>query len=111
MNFYFSAPVWMEKDECPNTSKKAVASKWTQVNHKRVLVVKDGSYRNAVLNGTFLLAESELALPKMGWHKVEVYCCWFGRRLKTRGIRLLVNMSSATVDDSYIGQVVSNISR
>ena len=111
MNFYFSAKVWDEQNDAPNTSKRAKPSSPLSVRNARVIVVKDAMYRGATISGTFLLGDkSELPLPRKGWHVVEVYCCWFGLRLKTRGPHLQVNMSNAEVVEKYNGLIVSNIS-
>lgn len=67
--------------------------------------------RGANISGTFLLGDkNELQLPLKGWQIVEVYCCWFGLRLKTRGLHFKVNMSNAEVIEGYQGFVGSNIS-
>jgi hypothetical protein len=67
-------------------------------------------YRGATISGTFLLGDkNELPLPRKGWQIVEVYCCWFGLRLKTRGLHFKVNMSTAEVIDGFIGSTFTNI--
>jgi len=111
MNFYFSAKVWDEQDDAPNTSKRAKPSATETVRNARVIVVKDAMYRGATISGTFLLGDkNELPLPLKGLHIVEVYCCWFGLRLKTRGLHFKVNMSNAEVVEYFSERIVSNIS-
>lgn len=110
MNFYFSAKVWNEQNDAPNTSKRAKPSAPLSVRNARVIVVKDAMYRGATISGTFLLGDkNELPLPRKGWQIVEVYCCWFGLRLKTRGLHFKVNMSTAEIIDSFIGSTFTNI--
>jgi hypothetical protein len=111
MNFYFSAKVWSEQNDAPNTSKRAMPIASQSVRSARVIVAKDAMYRGATFSGTFMLSDkTELPLPRKGWHVVEVYCCWFGLRLKTRGLYFKVNMSNAEVIEDYSGQVTANIS-
>lgn len=111
MNFYFAAPVWSEKNDAPNVSKLARAGSLVAVKNVNVIVVKQASYRGAQLSGTFVLGEqNRLPLSDKGWHTVEVYCRWFGLRLKTRGLHLKVNMSTAKVERVASASVVTNIS-
>jgi hypothetical protein len=110
MNFYFSAKVWNEQNDAPNTSKRAKPSATQTIRNARVIVVKDAMYRGATISGTFLLGDkNDLPLPRKGLHIVEVYCCWFGLRLKTRGLHFKVNMSNAEVVENFSGQVYCNI--
>jgi hypothetical protein len=110
MNFYMSAKVWDEQADAPNISKRAKPSSQLPIENARAIVVKNARYRSATINGTFLLGDKvELPLPSEGWRIVEVYCCWFGLRLKTRGLHFKVNMSDAEVIENYTGSIVSNI--
>ena len=110
MNFYMSSKVWDEQHQVPNTSKAAKPIEHKTVRNAAVIVVKDAHYRNASVSGTFLLDDKiELPLPRKGRQPVEIYCCWFGLRLKTRGLRFKVNMSDAEVITAYSGLVVSNL--
>jgi len=112
MNFYFSAKVWNEQNDAPNTSKRAKPSAMQTVRNARVIVVKDAMYRGATISGTFLLGDkNELPLPRKGLYIVEVYCCWFGLRLKTRGLHFKVNMSNTEVIENFNGQVYSDIQK
>ena len=111
MNFYMSAKVWDEQHDAPNTSKRAKPTATQSVSNARVIVVKDAMYRGATFSGTFLLSDkNDLPLPREGRHVVEVYCCWFGLRLKTRGLHFKVNTSTSEVSEKFNGAVVSNIS-
>lgn len=111
MDFYFSTKVWNEQHEAPNTSARAQPSAPLAVRNTRVIIVKEARYRGATVSGTFVLGNNnEISLPRNGWQIIEVYCCWFGLRLKTRGLHFKVNMSSAEVIEKYNGLVVSNLS-
>lgn len=110
MNFYFSAKVWDEQNDAPNTSKRAKPIATQSVRNARVIVVKDAMYRGATLSGTSMLGDkNELPLPRKGWHVVEVYCCWFGLRLRTRGLHFKVNMSDASIIENYSGLISINL--
>jgi hypothetical protein len=112
MNFYFSAPLWEEQHDAPNTSKTAKAGSPKTVHNARVIVIRDATYRGASISGTFCLAEDvALPLPRNGWHKVQVYCRWFDLRLKTRGLMFKVHMSTAEVNLNYSGPVFTNIDK
>ena len=109
-SFYSKAPVWADQYDAPNTKRNARPIQSISVKNASVIEVVNAEYRNATLNGCFLLAESDTAnLPSDGMHKIEVLCCWFGLRLKTRGPHFKVNMATATVHSNYTGKVVSNI--
>lgn len=111
MNFYFSSKVWDKNFTAPHSSKSAKPSATQYVKNSRVIIVKDASYRGATFSGIFLLGENiQMHIPRTGMYYVEVYCCWFGLRLKTKGPSITVDMSSATIIASYSGDVVSNIS-
>ena len=111
MDFYFSSKVWNEQQEVPNTSTRAQPSSPLAVRNARVIIVKEARYRGAIISGTFVLGnQNDMSLPRNGWQIIEVYCCWFGLRLKTRGLHFKVNMSNAEVVNGYSGLVVSNLS-
>jgi hypothetical protein len=112
MNFYFSAEVWNAQSDAPNTSLHAKPSATQTVRNARVIIVKDAVYRNATISGVFLLGDKN-RLPFVGnsWQVVEVYCCWFGLRLKTRGLHFKVNLSSAEVVENYSGVICVNLAR
>jgi hypothetical protein len=111
MNKYWSAPVWENQYDAPNTAPKAQPSKFTEVKLQTVIDAKEIQFRSAHFGGVFVLGDKNtLPLPKHGWHTVEVYCCWFGLRLKTRGLHFTVNMSTAKIIEKYSGAVVSNLS-
>lgn len=110
MDKYWSSPVWENQHDAPNTAPKAQPTKLTAVKSTTVIDAKEVRFRRAHFSGVFVLGEKNtLPLPKHGWHTLEVYCCWFGLRLKTRGLHVKVNLSTAKVLDKYSGSVVSNI--
>lgn len=111
MNHYMSADVWDQQIGIRDTCKTAKPNTPIEVSNTRVIVIKEGMYRSASFNGTFLLGqENKLPLPRESWYKVEIYCCWFGLRLKTRGVHFKVNMGSAEVIENYSGLVYTNLS-
>lgn len=112
MNFYWSSKVWENQLDAPHTSRLAKPTASKRVKNAIVMFVKDAMYRDAVFSGTFLLSDkNQLKFPKIGFHNVEVFCCWFDHRLKTRGLNIKVNMKTALVLFKYEGDVVSNLSK
>ena len=110
MSFYDNAPVWLERDAAPHTCVFAKPKKYVSVKNARVIEVTQALYRKAEITGFFLLADKEsTTLPTDGWLRVEVQCCWFGFRLKTRGPRFNVNMATAVIHSNYSGNVVADI--
>jgi hypothetical protein len=110
MNFYTSADEWDGSSPPPRTNKDAKPSSQASVQNARVIVVKDALYRRATISGTFLLGDkNKTPLARKGKILVEVYCCWFGLRLKTRGLHFKVNMSTAEIIENYSGNVVSDL--
>ena len=111
MNFYFSAKVLDKLASVPYKSKRAMPTATAYVRNATVIIVKDAMYRNAAFDGTFLLGDhNDLPFPRKGIRSVEVYCCWFGHRLKTSGLNFKVDMSTAKVISKYTGKVASNLS-
>lgn len=112
MDFYLKAPDW-DRKVCPNTCATATEAKLKTVKAQRVISVINAVYRNAEVSGTFVLAPSVKLPPgKVGKKRVEVYCCWFGHKLPSeKGIKLLVQLSSAEVKQDYVGEVVTNIAK
>lgn len=77
-----------------------------------IIDAKYANYRDASFAGKFVLAEAvKLPLPTKGWHKVEVYCLWFGHRLKTRGPKFSIDMSTATVSEETSCQVFMSLAK
>jgi hypothetical protein len=119
MDFYFGAPKWDPKKPgflrklVPDLSVAATAVEWQDVNGKTVIHIERGMYRDATINGTFLIDKSvKLPLASLGKRRVQVYCKWFGHRLKSdRGISILVELPLVRVEEGFIGKVVSNIAK
>lgn len=119
MDFYFGAPKWDPKKPgflrklVPVSSVTATAVEWEIVNGQTVIHIERGMYRNATINGKFLLDKSvRLPLASLGKRRVQVYCKWFGHRLKSdRGISILVELPLVRVEEGYIGKVITNIAK
>ena len=112
MDFYIKAPAWNHA-KCTKLSSTAIEKSFKTIKAERVIKVVNAMYRNAEVNGTFVLAPSvKLPIGKIGKKRVEVYCCWFGHKLPSeRGIKLLVQLASAQVKQDYVGDVVTNIAK
>jgi hypothetical protein len=109
MNHYFERPLW-DKKNCPDSSKLAKVRGMVHLQNVRVIKVKNATYRNAVFNGTFHLSNAvKLPILKTGIQRVEVYCGWFGHRLKTRGLKFQIDLSTAVIDDNFSGEVDNNL--
>lgn len=112
MDWYFAAPIWTKQHDCPNTCTYAGPKSTQAVRNKRVLSVREAKYRNAVFDGVFVLPDDAIiTVGSKAKERVEVYCCWFGHRLKTRGISLTIDLNKAEVINDYTGKVVSNLAR
>lgn len=110
MNEYFQAKIW-DSLICPPTNEKATEQAISEVKNCRVIYVEDAKYRGASINGVFCIPESEVTeLDANGKKRVEVYALWHGHRLKTRGLKILVDLEKAIASPSYTGLVVTNIS-
>jgi hypothetical protein len=109
MNHYFERPLW-DKKNCPDLSKLAKVKGMVHLQNVRVIKVKNATYRNAVFNGTFHLSNAvKLPIVKTGIQRIEVYCGWFGHRLKTRGLKFQIDLSTAVIDDNCSGDVDNNL--
>lgn len=119
MDFYFGAPKWDPKKPgflkkiVPMTYPTATEIEVVDVYDQTVIHIKGGMYRNATLNGTYLLSKSvKLPLAEEGKRRVYLYCKWFGHRLiGDKGISALVDLSLAQVQERYSGKVVTNIAK
>lgn len=107
MNFYQSAPVWLEKNSLPNTAKNAKPQSIRKIAKGAVINVIDAYYRGSTFSGSFLLAE-DVSNKEKTRRRVKVYCCWFGHRLKKATPSFLVNLKTATFSDG--GEVATNLS-
>lgn len=112
VSFYSQAPV-MDEALTPHLSPLAKPTSWQTVSNAHVLKVQKATYRNAVIDGVFLVDEVETAKhkdSKDGWTIAIVYCLWFGTRLKTRGIELKYQAEGSEFVKNYTGEIVSNLS-
>ncbi len=113
MQSYYLADIW-DKNlvKLPYTCKKAKPSDTEIVSNLPVIHVFDARYRNAIFDGTFVLSPfvkiNNLLNP---FEKIDVLCRWFDHRLASTGLSLIVDMSKATFDMNYSGEVVSNIQK
>jgi len=119
-NFYWNAPIWDEV-LCPKTIETAAPSSRVWVSDVVVLKVHDNGafHRGSYFSGNFLIdqpddkdsfkpddIESFLKAPDL----VDVYCLWFGHRLKTRGLEFTVDPNKLELRLNYMGFVVSDLS-
>ena len=119
MDFYFGAPKWDPKKPSflkklvPDHSVAATDIEWQNVHDQTVIHIRGGMYRNATLNGTYLLSKSvKLPLAEEGKRRVFLYCRWFGHRLiGDKGISALVDLSLAQVQERYSGKITTNIAK
>ena len=112
MDFYRKAPVWVQLNDCPTTTKLAKPIKPVKVKNARVIEVTDAKYRGSTFSGTFLLGDQILILDgKNRATRVGVLCKWFGHRLATRGLAFTVNLKKTRVHDKYTGEVFSDFSK
>jgi hypothetical protein len=110
MEFYYSAPNW-DDEKCPHTCEEAKPTGWTSVANATVIRITNGSYREAIFSGHFVLDESTpITTNNNGENEAIFFCCWFGHRLQTRGIKIKFNPSNAETIKGYSGEVVSNLS-
>ncbi len=95
------------------TEPTATEVEFTDVHDQTVIHINGGMYRNATLNGTYLLSKSiKLPLAEEGKRRVFLYCKWFGHRLiGDKGISALVDLSLAQVQERYSGKIITNIAK
>ncbi len=105
---YFGLNYWTTQ---PHTNKFAQPKTYCDVKNVSVIHVKNAFYRNAVFSGTFLLNQHNIPPLTNAKERVEVYCWWFGARLKTRGLKIKVDTTivNAVVEHNYSGKVVENL--
>jgi hypothetical protein len=109
--FYSQAQVF-DAERTPRLSDLAQPSRWQDVSGQAVLKISNGTYRNAVFEGAFQLdveATRKCQPAGDGWATAVVYCLWFGRRLKTRGLKIKYEVAGSRVIQSYSGQVVIDL--
>ena len=96
----------------PHTNKQAKPNKWEIAPiGRKVIEVSNAHYRNAILNGKFLVANSKdpYGTNKDGQKTIEVECYWYGWQPKTRWIQLTItNEETEIINDSNV-EVIKNI--
>jgi hypothetical protein len=98
----------------PKTDADAKPIKWELApNNRKVIEVKDANYRNAVLSGKFLVAQSANAYGtnKDGHKTIEVECYWYGWKPKTRWMRLTIINQEIEISDYSNLDVITNIGK
>ncbi len=98
----------------PNTDALAKPIKWELApSNRKVIEVKDAHYRNAVISGNFLVAQSENAYGtnKDGHKTIEVECYWYGWKPKTRWMRLTIINQEIEIADYSNLEVIKNIGK
>lgn len=112
MNFYKAAPAWtneVAQKQCPHTSPKAKPKQFKEIINGTVISVKNAQYRDATFSGTFLLADGVSFNMSKPPKNLEVYCLWYGYRLRTRGIKLIIDPANTELCANYDGEIVSNL--
>lgn len=106
---YSTPPFWTNQPHTNKYAKPKLPSH--HVTKATVIVVKNAFYRNAVFDGIFLISPNKIPPLVKAKERVEVECRWFDARLKTRGIRILVDNTNgnAVIDYDYTGDVVCNL--
>ena len=114
-DFYTNSPAWGDDGfEPPHNDSTAKTVKTEPVRNARVIHIVEGGakYRDAVVSGTFALADYQSDnLDKKMWKFVHVQVLWYGQKLKKQCPALHVDMSKTTVEIGYNGRVVSNIGK
>lgn len=108
---YHTSPLWND-ERCALTDEHAVPLDVEVVRGRRAIHVVGATYRRAVFNGTFLLADQvALPLPREGKQRVMVECCWYGHRLLDDAPLFLVDLATAVVHENYDGPVTANLGK
>jgi hypothetical protein len=95
----------------PHTNALAKPNKWEIAStNRKIIRVKDGHYRSAVISGVFVVAESPEAYGrnKDGQLTIEVECYWYEWKPKTRWMRLTLTTAEEELSN-YTDEVVRNI--
>ena len=99
-------------NDAPPTDALAKPSAWQIAPiGRKVIEVKDALYRNAVLSGKFLVADSANAYGanKDGHKTIEVECLWYGWKPMTRWPRLTILHQEIEIANNGNEEVVKNI--
>lgn len=101
-------------NDAPHTDAEAKPIKWELApSNRKVIEVKDALYRNAVLSGKFLVAQSANAYGtnKDGHKTIEVECYWYGWKPKTRWMRLTIINQEIEIADYSNVDVIKDIGK
>ena len=111
-NYYSKAPFFQGKNT-PDTDPFAKVMDEIEVTNQQVIKIESGEYRNAKLKGYFLLADEEKRYESknIDQQEFQVYCLWFGCRLKRGGPKIKVQANQYSIEEKYSGKVVCNIRR
>lgn len=111
-NYYSQAPSF-EKNNAPRTDSFAKVIDEIEVKNQRVIKVESGKYRNANLKGYFLLANErgKYETKNSDQQEFEIYCLWFGSRLKKGAPKIKVQADQYSIEENYSGKVACNIKR
>ena len=101
------------KGKTPNTCVTAVPCDMGLVGNARIIDVKNAKYRNATLNGKFLLKNKigDCIIQTSKGDCVQVICYWFYRRPKTDWFKIIIENAEYEIINNYSGLVVKNIRR
>lgn len=107
---YTTAPIW---NDCPTTCDTAKPKQTKQVHNADVIEIRNAFYRGAEFSGVFEITPNTFPNLIEGKQRIEVNCCWFEHRLKTRGIKILVHNknSNAVIKRNFTGSVVCNLAK
>lgn len=99
------------KGVTPNTCRKAIVCDEGVVGDARIIDVKNAKYRNATLNGKFLLKKrvGDYIIPTAKGDCVQVICYWFYRRPETDWFRINIEDAEYEIINHYSGLVSKNI--
>ena len=111
-NYYAQAPFFKE-NYTPHTDRFAKVMDEIEVANQRVIKIASGEYRGAKIEGYFLLEDEEKRYESKNTDQQEfqVYCLWFGCRLKRGGPKIKVQANQYSIEEKYSGKVVCNIRR
>ena len=106
-------PKWLEGT--PHTNRYAKPNRSRYVEHKRVIELRNASFRNASFDGIFelecqyLSVDPVIVLPS-GKTKVKVICSWYRCTSDTTYPKIdITSAEHCKIIDSYTGNVVDNI--
>ena len=98
--------------EALHVDKLAKPIAWKEVAKGRnVIDVVNASIRNSIVSGKFAVADSKTqGTIVKGKRTIEVECCWYDWKPKTRWIRLVVHNEQIYSSEEIV-EVIANIGR